>query len=36
MDRTRANQNIAAGLRLAALAIFIFALAFYVAILYVN
>jgi hypothetical protein len=36
MDRIRANQNIAAGLRLAALAIFIFALTFWVAIVYIN
>lgn len=34
MDRTRANRNIRYGLWAAALAIFLFALTFYVAVLY--
>ena len=36
MDRTRANSNIRAGLGAAALALFIFALTFYAAILYIG
>ena len=36
MDRIRANTNISAGLRTAALALFIFALTFYAAILYIG
>ena len=36
MDRTRANKNVNIGLRLAALAVVVFALTFYVAILYVG
>jgi hypothetical protein len=34
MDRTRANRNIRAALWAAALAVFVFGLTFYVAILY--
>jgi hypothetical protein len=36
VDRIRANSNISAGLRAAALALFIFALTFYAAILYIG
>ncbi len=36
MDRTRANKNIRAGLMAAGLALFFFALTFYVAILYIG
>lgn len=36
MDRLRANRNIRAGLGAAALALFIFALTFYAAILYIG
>ena len=36
MDRLRANRNIRAGLGALALALFVFALTFYVAILYVG
>ncbi len=36
MDRVRANKSIRAGLGAAALALFFFALTFYVAILYVG
>ena len=35
MDRARANSNIRSGLLLAALAIFVFGLTFYAAILFV-
>lgn len=36
MDRNRANRNIRAGLGAAALALFVFALTFYAAVLYVG
>ena len=36
MDRIRANNSIKSGLWLSALAVFVFALAFYFAILYVG
>ncbi len=36
MDRIRANTSIKSGLWLAALAVFVFALGFYVSILYVG
>jgi hypothetical protein len=36
MDRVRANRNIKAGLGAAAIALAIFALTFYVAVLYVG
>ena len=36
MDRLRANKNISVGLSAAALALFVFALTFYAAILYVG
>jgi len=36
MDRTRANSNIRVALGAAALALFVFALTFYVAILYIG
>lgn len=36
MDRTRANKSISLGLRAAALALIVFALTFYAAILYVG
>lgn len=36
MDRNRANSNIRAGLRAAALALVVFALTFYAAVLYVG
>jgi len=35
MDRVRANRNVRAGLRAGALAIVVFALTFYAAILYI-
>ena len=36
MDRLRANKNIGIGLTAAALALFVFALTFYAAVLYVG
>ena len=36
MDRVRANENVRIGLTAAALALFVFGLTFYVAILYVG
>lgn len=36
MDRIRANRDIRAGLGAAALALFVFALTFYAAILYIG
>jgi hypothetical protein len=36
VDRFRANKNIAYGVRAAALALFMFALTFYAAVIYIN
>jgi hypothetical protein len=36
VDRFRANRNIAYGVRAAALALFVFALTFYAAVLYIS
>lgn len=36
MDRFRANKNMAYGVRAAGLALFVFALTFYAAVLYIS